>query len=327
MRMILDHFYLKLMNNCFAVTVGNLHYNGFTLGYVKYCPVGWESTWRDRFQHYGRLVETYSPVNVRTHTPWSMFIPQYGSTIPIIPDSLVTDIYDPRVRLQEIISKPNDQLEKNVANFVETISLNLGVESSLGVTGSILVKIHNEEVSDMDFVVYGLRESIDLIDFIENNPSVFEALGEHRLKDWCSRVNRATGLSCKESLKFYRRWRRGLYRGREYSLIYNDGVFREPVCNDNWFSLGWVEGYLELEGGLDALNYPSKSRVTSFRYIGGVEPRSDPNYVLSFEALYLPLLYEGGRCYVKGLLQVNEYSEYRILLGVIEVQTYLKMVD
>lgn len=326
MRGVLDHFYLKLRNGCFAVSVGNLHYQGFTVGYVKYCPTIKETSWSDGSRFYERLVKTYSPVHVRMHTPWFMYIPQYGSKTPVLPDSEVLEVFDPRLRLEEIVSNVNDAIERDVVEFIESASLNTGIYSSIGVTGSVLVKIHNYVFSDMDFVVYDWRSSLELIDFIESNPCLFNPLSETKIREWCSRVGLTTGLTCRESIKFYRRWRRGLFKGREYSLIYNDGLYRDLSYGDNWCSLGSVEGYLELDGGLDALNYPSRGVIDKFSYVNGVEPGSDPDYVLSFEALYVPLLYEGGRCYVKGLLQVNEYGQYRILVGVVEDKTFMRAV-
>lgn len=171
---ILDHFYLLLKNYCYAVVVGNMHSNSFLIGYVKYC-LGKNSIWRDNLGYYDRIVNYYSPRKVYDSTPWKTYIPCYDSIIPVIPRSKIIKIFNPINRLNEIISMPKDQLEQLTANLSSILYSSIH-RYALGVTGSLLIKIHNPVISDIDMIVYGWRESLNIIEFINENKDVSPVL-------------------------------------------------------------------------------------------------------------------------------------------------------
>jgi len=323
---VLDHYIVKLVNGCLGVVVGNMHSHSHLIGYVKYCISDGESIWRDRFHRYRRLVNIYSADKVYDATPWEVYTPCYDQTIPAIPWSKVVSIHDPLERLISIIRSPKDMLEYKVAKLVENI-FSSGSFRNIGITGSILAGIHSVEYSDIDLVIYDWRDSVNIIEYIVENPSIFRGFEGDSLRSWGYRVASSTGLSLEDVLKFYRRWRRGFFDDREYSLIYNDGVYRELDNCIRWRSLGVYEAYVELAGGLDALNYPSTGLVEKTVYARGVEPRGDPLFIVSFEALYTPALYEGGRFYVRGLLQHNiDRDLYRLIVGVREAKSFIRYV-
>lgn len=322
---VLDHYYLYLKNNCYAVVVGNTHSNNFIVGYVKYCVSNRETIWCSKHYCYDRYVKYYDRSEIYNYTPWRILSPCYGSEIPIIPLSTVSEIHDPRLRTREILTRTRDELEKTALNLLLDLGSNTDL-NNIGLTGTLLVGIHNVKYSDIDIVVYGLRESIDTIEFINENPSVFKNPGNDWLREWCIRVSKATGVDPFTVSKLYRRWRRGLYQNREYSVIYNDNVYKHIDNCEKWLSIGVSEGLVELEGSTSALNYPSTGVISRFKHTGGLKPGSDPEYILSFEALYTPLFYEGGRGYVRAILQYNPLKDTnRLLVGVHEEKTYIKI--
>lgn len=322
---ILDHYYLRLCNNCYAVVVGNRHYSSLVIGYVKYCPTNKNTIWRDGFQYYERLVKQYTPSIVYSSTPWRIHAPFYGSTVPCIPASTITGVLDPVKRLQEIISSPRDQLETLAARFSEDLLIH---SSTIGVTGSILAGIHNPRVSDIDLVVYGWRESVKLIEAFTEGSAGAKPFTGGRLKEWCRRNSRATGLPEKIVCRYYRVWRRGLFEEREYSIIYINDRYYAMENSPRWRSIGPVVIEAHLSGGLEGLNYPSWTRVDEYRVLTGVMPKSDIIGVLSFEALYIPILYEGGKARINGLLQVNpDTEEYRVIVGVVEHRGSIALMD
>jgi len=321
--LILDHYMLELADGCLAVVVGNTHASCYAVGYVKYCPASDTTIWCGRGVCYERVVKYYELREVYGYTPWRALVPCYGSTLPVIPYSAVKRVYDPLERAGELLSQVSDPLEKTALDMVEEILR--GTSTLPGITGSLLPRIHSVEYSDVDLAVYGLRESAGVVEFIAENKSVFREFTGDKLREWCRRVAAATGLSVGDVEKLYRNWRRGLYGNREYSVVYNDKRASSVETEPAWQPLGVVEARVEFLGGLSGLNYPSASRVGSYRVLGGVNPGGDPEYVLSFEALYTPLLYEGGWGVVRGLLQKSLIGEkYRILVGVREDVTWIK---
>jgi hypothetical protein len=228
------------------------------------------------------------------------------------------------MRTLELHSRIQDTLEEIALEFTHEVESNTSVLP--GITGSLLPGIHNPSISDLDFIVYGAKNSLDVIEFISENRDVFQEFKSERLAKWSRDVAIITGLSPREVVKFYRNWRRGVFRGKEYSVIYNNGVRGEIFTLPAYKTLGRVKLVVEIRGGLEALNYPSLSEVLSYKLLeAGIINPFDIGEILSFEALYIPGLFEGGLFEVNGLLQCNYIDEScRIVVGVHEVETNMK---
>jgi predicted nucleotidyltransferase len=325
---LLDHYYVRLRNNCLGVIVGNMHSLSYYIGYVKYC-LSRNGLWRNSLGSYERVLKKYSARDVYMVTSWRTYIPCYDSIIPIIPSSMISKVYDPLSRSMEIITSPKDQLEETTAELLYLLSRDLG-ELSIGITGSLLPGIHNPRISDIDLVVYGWRSSLNVIEYIIENKDLFPGFPSGVFEDWIRRNASATGLSFNDVRTLYRRWRRGVFRDKMYSIIFNDGVFRSIDNCDKWRSIGYVVLSADLSGGLEALNYPSKSLLENYRILKTNTPniRSEIKYVLSFEALYIGQLFDGGRVVINGLLQYNDLEDYyRVVVGVREYNGYIKPIS
>lgn len=80
-----------------------------------------------------------------------------GSTLQAVPLEMVERAYHPAKRLAEIYEGPKDPLEEKALELSEFLS---GIpREKKGVTGSLLVGLHDPLTSDIDFVVYGLAEN------------------------------------------------------------------------------------------------------------------------------------------------------------------------
>lgn len=321
-----DHYYLKLRNRCYAVVVGCMHSYSLVVGYVKYCPSSNKTLWCESSGCYERVVREYHASIVRSSTPWMSYSPCYDSVIPVIPVSEIVKIYNPLDRVKEVMSKPRDPLEIHALELIKELLLITGIRE-IGITGSILVGIHNPRYSDIDLIVYGFRDAVKVVEAITENPDLFRTFNDARLREWVLRVSRVTGLPLHVPAKLYRAWRRGLYRDREYSIAYSSDIEKSLDNCSSWKTLGVLGARVLLEPTVYALDYPSRGYIAKWIYEKGVEPRGDPSYILSFESLYTPLFYEGGWARVKGLLQHNPLTgEYRILVGVYEEKTYVEPV-
>lgn len=320
---VLDHYYVELNNGCLGVVVGNTHFTGFIIGYIKYCPTNKETIWKKENVYYERIVKIYSPQSVRVSTPTQTYIHCYDSYVPVIYNAEVSKIYDPVVRTRKIEYRVRDELEERVLGIIYFL-LHSGVEDGIGVTGSILPGIHNPRHSDIDLVVYGWKNSMDVIEYIEENKSLFKPFRGERLKRWIESNSTATGLPGKSVLKLYRNWRRGIFDGVEYSIIYNDGIYRIGEECTAWKTIGSIVIEAHVGGGLEALNYPSIGRIEEWKHVEGMIPKSDVVEVVSFNALFTSFLYDGGRGLIKGLLQHDPLRDvYRVLVGGIESPGYI----
>ena len=322
---LLDHYYVELGDGSLAVITGNAHFCYGFIGYVKYTPTSRATLWSRNGVFYERVVKKYTPREVHEHAERRIYVPYFDFAVPYIPLHAIKRIYDPLERARELYSRIRDPLEALTLELISVISVNTGVLA--GVTGSLLPSIHNAELSDIDLVVYGARESVKIVEFIESNKSVFKPFTGSKLRVWSENVAATTGLPPREVIKFYRNWRRGVYANREYSIIYNDGVYRELALLPSFKTLGAVHLLVEVAGGLEALNYPSTSRVINYRvlYSEAQTIPFDVTSITSYEALYTPGLYEGGFFEVRGVLQCsNKLGECRVLAGVLEERSFMR---
>ena len=324
---ILDHYYLELRDGSLAVVTGNWHTGYCVIGYVKYIPASKPSIWSRNNVFYERLVKQYNAELVHKYTTWKIYIPFFDSPIPCIPIQEIRIILNPLRRTMELLSRIKDNLEKRALDVILDIDNNVNV--LLGITGSILPGIHSVEYSDMDFIIYGLHNSEKTIEYIRENIETYKSFTGERLENWIKNTALSTRLSKKDVLRFYRNWRRGIYQDREYSFIYNNGIYGDILLMPGYKNMGVVKAVLEVNGGLEALNYPSKSLVSRYKIIESqFDIPYDIDHVLSYEALYVTGLYEGGLFEVKGLLQCSSSVEScRIILGVVEYRGYMKYYE
>jgi predicted nucleotidyltransferase len=78
-----------------------------------------------------------------------------NARLQCVPHDNVRIVYHPIDRLGKILSKPRDELEDKAKKIAEL--LDFLPDDKTGVTGSLLVGLHNPGSSDIDFVVYGLK--------------------------------------------------------------------------------------------------------------------------------------------------------------------------
>lgn len=322
----LDHYYIELTDGSLAVVVGNWHLPCCIIGYMKYSPTISKTFWSGQFSFYERLVKEYRPEHVYRHTQWSIFVPFFGTRVPFIPLSRVLRVHNPIRRAEELHNRVKDGLEKTALAMISHIEESTGVTP--GITGSLLPSIHNVECSDVDLVVYGTRNSIEVVELFENARSIFKPLSGEALSNWASQVASVVNLAKREVLKYYRNWRRGVFEGKMYSVTYNDGVFRCLSTMPRFETMGVIRVLARVPGGSEALNYPSVGAVESYRVLSGVNPVYDITRVMSYEALYMTGLYEGGLFEIEGLLQCSgEEGSCRLLLGSLEYRGTMKWLD
>lgn len=323
---VLDHFYLRLRNDCLFVTVGNIHTDFFTVGFVKYCPGTISSLWSDSIASYNRIVKWYEIKEVYDSTPWRIHVPFYGTEVPVVGDHLVKKIYDPLVRASELKYRTSDSLEVIAVSVISELEAGTSLINKIGVTGSLLPRIHHPDVSDIDLVVYSSKASADIVEYVSANPGVFKPLPDAARREWARRVAEKIGLSMRQVEYFYRNWRRGLFQGREYSIIYSNGVYRDAFTMPSYKNIGPITIRAYVSGSITALNYPSISKIEKYSLTKGANVPMDIDEVVSFEAVFMPALLEGGEYIISGLLQCSSES-CRVLIGGREAGGYIAPIN
>jgi predicted nucleotidyltransferase len=224
MRLFRDRDYVETVEGLFFTVVGNVHPPGRVIAYLKYVPSpdgkwGRERRFRRALPYYTvpMLLDTISYLK-QNHPQYVAFFEELGIEMSAVPLSMVSRHYRPEERLQEMARGPRDELEDAALELAEAIADEAGIPiDDLGVTGSILVKIH-QPFSDIDLVVYGresaLRAREALRELYRDPRRGIEALPRQRLEDLLERRQRLFCLSKSDAeVVCARKWNRGPLQG------------------------------------------------------------------------------------------------------------------
>ncbi|MFQ5891661.1 MAG: hypothetical protein ACE5HW_02570, partial [Candidatus Methanofastidiosia archaeon] len=225
MRKPKDRDFLQTKENLYFCLAGYLHPRNSYTAYLKYSPTS-HGKWRNKdhflrrelpFYHVSKVEKTLEFLK-KNHPKYVRFCPVRDIEISMISKKDVREYFYPERRLCEIFSKQTDVLEREVFKFCELILEESGVSlENLGVTGSILLKIHNSKFSDMDILCYGEKNYQRVMKFLTESPIVERPM--ERRKAWIERRMKNFFLSRREAIFLAsKRLNYGFYEGRYFSL-------------------------------------------------------------------------------------------------------------
>ena len=167
-----DRDFIQTVDEHVFCVVGYLHPpDGYT-AYLKYVPSP-DGKWGKDGQRYSRTLSFYHVSQVEiTYRYLKEGYPQYLYYCPVrntttswVPKSHVKEYYHPMEKLHEIRTRgANDPLEQKLTDLSTLLEEKVGINGSLGVTGSILTRTHNPSFSDIDLTVYGYGASSRLME-------------------------------------------------------------------------------------------------------------------------------------------------------------------
>ena len=329
-RPFLDHDQIEDLWGNIYVVIGNIHPPNAVVAYLKYVPTTMPTNWRRGNVFYRRIVRKYGVKNVKDSIRASQYVvkdPVLGSEVPVIKRDHIYRVYLPELRLREIIRRAKDKLEIKVIKFVELLREHTGVcTSNLGINGSILPGIHNPDISDIDMLVYGCKESIDVVEGLATT------LGRRTDAAFMRKLERESkiyGIPKEILYKIQPPYRHIRIDGTEVNILFVNSV-SERYGSHIYRPIALVEAKLILRGReCSALFYPSKAsieKVVDLNVTGSnkVVKRDLVRYVISYENIFSYLLYIGGEVLVKGVLEeITPDGYYIILVGAYENPGYI----
>jgi len=338
-RLVKDRDYLETKEGLFFCVVGYLHPPNKYTAYLKYMP-STEGIWRRGGVKYSRLIKRYHVLQVKeSFKLLKKSYPQYLHYCPVrkirmsmVPVEYIKKHYIPEERLNEIMtSGGRDVLEKEVKSLVEWIVRETGIDVKyIGVTGSILLKIHNPKFSDIDLVIYGLENVKRVKELMKKSHldprSPVRPFEEERMKEWCLEHAGDVKVNPKELLRIVRRrWNYGLYKGKRYFSIHairKDSEIREKYGDRLYEPKGEVEGIATISDSSESVFLPAIYKVEDVIIRRG-ERVDDILEIVSYEGMFSDVFYEGERVKFKGKLErvvdVHGYEYHRVLIGSTQV--------
>ena len=265
--------------------------------------------WKRRNIHYCRLVREYSQHSILVGKKL-VEDPRFNTYVPALPIDDVIKIYDPFIRLKEIVAHPRDSLEDDAVTFLNEISEHVGLEPDLwGLTGSLLAGIHHPMYSDIDFIVAGGNYSEAVYKYLRNTSFP-------KIVNWKNILPRYSIAPPLLKILSKRRTRFLWKPGRIISVTFIDGDISHPkkcLSENGALSLEYnrfiLDKIVDFEGRINiesangnSLTYPPCAYSKDY-------------IVLSFDHVLSPILSEEGCIYVKGQLARTVDGFEVILLG------------
>lgn len=330
-----DRDFIKTRNNLIFCVVGYVHPKDRVLAYLKYTPSS-DGPWGGKDQKYSRSMSHYSASEVQKNINWLKenypkyvaYLNELGFEMSSIPKDEISKHYVPSERLEEILSSgPTDTLEESVETLVSLISQTSGVPiQNFGVTGSILLKIHNTSFSDLDISVYGRMNSEKVKAAVErlfkDPKSVTNKLQGNHLEKWCREKAETYPISQSESRRFYsRRWNYGIFNDTYFSVhpTRSDNEVIEEYGDESYRGLGIISVEASISRVIENLYNPYRYKVEDVKNKNG-EAIPAVDEIISFEGFYGGIPENGERVIAKGKLEevidkLSQVKKHRLVIG------------
>jgi len=232
MRRFRDRDFLQTKEGFFFCVVGPLHPPDRIISYLKYVPSKF-GVWGKGEKRFKRVMRSYTIPNLletfslleRNYPHYLFHSSFYKITLTAVPQKHIAEHFKPEEKLAQLQQASRlDSLQKKLTRFTSFLAETSNVPHDFfGVTGSILLDIHQPEFSDMDITVYGLRNSLAVKNALIENYALLSSsvkrLEGKALKAWCARKAQRYPLTPDEALKIYeRKWNLGIFEDTLFSV-------------------------------------------------------------------------------------------------------------
>ncbi len=337
-----DRDFLETEEGLLFCVVGYLHPPDRYTAYLKYSPAA-EGRWHRSGQAYHRNLAYYHAHQVgqtldflEAHYPdYVQYCPVRNMRFSFVPHERVRTYYRPEERLAEIVRAPRDPLEEEVAHLAQAIHDAAGVAlEQLGVTGSILLGIHDPSFSDIDLIVYGAENARRLRAALAADaiPDLYPLDGAF-VERWCQETAPRHHLTLQDARWLSaRRWNYRLYGPqRRYLSLHptrSDAEIREAYGEHTYRDIGAARLQGVISDADEAIFLPAVYRLEQARILEG--PQVPVREVCSYEGLFCQAADVGQTVEAQGKLEeVDGGSWYRLVIGSSHRAgaEYLRVVD
>lgn len=317
-----DFIYTK--DNLFFATTTYLHPNDRILSFLRYIPDpngdrtlnGSRYSKVDSEQAYNFLNDGF--------TEYLFDCKVTGVEMMGVPVKKVKEILSPSKRLKEIINHPRpDELLLKVIKVSDIFREEAGIgQKHLGISGSVLPGLYNQHVSDIDFVVYGLKNHQKAMKTFEslkndNNSPLKPITDDYWARLYVKRIKDST-LSYDE-FKWYekRKNNRGVVDGTLFDILATrkwdeiQGKYGEETYEPH----GTAQLEATVSDALAAFDNPAVYQVEDVNIIEG--PNVPIKEVASYTHTYSGQARDGETIIAQGKLEkvTGRTTYYRLIVG------------
>ncbi len=328
MRSFRDRDFLLTKDNFLFCVIGHIHPKDRVIAYRKYVPsikgvLEKDIKYRRTMPSYSLKEYDENLKELKIYYPKYLFRSRIFDTIlQAVPHGLILKHYKPEERLKQILkSKYVDSLELKVKELTNYLSKESNIPINLfGVTGSVLLKIHNPEFSDIDLTVYGKEQARKMKDLVIKGLDRIEDIPLNTLKNLCKKKAKSRNLDYLMVKYLYsKRWNYKFFEGKLFSLhpIKVEKEFDEYYGQRIYRFLGFSKLKALIEEDIDSLFLPHKYSIKPLNFLEGKE------YPLKELCLYdgfYAVFQEGEKVLCSGKVEevfdrVKKERYYRMVIG------------
>ncbi len=348
MRSFRDRDFLQTSEGFFFCVVGPLHPPERVISYIKYVPSE-SGIWGTNGKRFSRILPKYTIPNlletfkfIKQNFPYYLYnSPVDNITITAVPHESIKEHFKPETKLDQLRKTSElDSLQKKLIQFIKLLSeISRVSESSFGVTGSLLLDIHQPTFSDLDIIIYGVKDCWKLKETLAKNldsVTPFKRLEGKALEEWCIKKSMDYPLTLKEASKLYeRKWNLGFFEGTWVSIhpVKLEKEIKEKYGDKSYIPYGQVTIEAVVKENVNSIFLPATYQIEDVKFLD-TQQVFDVTEVVSYEGLYDSLAENNEKIQVKGKLEkINEKRtnqlRYRVLVGSTEGKgkEYIKVVE
>jgi len=335
--LIRDHDFLETWDSLIFCVVGDIHPPGRIFSYLKYVPG--TGPWRRCGRSFSRIFSDYSMNEFkkmldylkRVNPEFVRYDPVIGAEMSSVPIEFIKKHYSCLEGLRELLKRgPRDRLERLTIALIRELCDHGDLhEDDLGITGSILLRIHHER-SDIDLIVYGRREFWKAVEILGELGYLGVGSREQALRDMLRRYP----IASSDASKLVDRIRyRGVYRGVKFSIhgVRKSEEISEKYSDKIYRRIGLARAILEVDDASDSCFNPAIYKVHGSAEIGGREYHVEQ--LMCYDLTFSAMFEKGDRIEAYGKLEsvvdrVHGKKFYSLLIGSVEAagREYVRLI-
>ena len=325
MRRPKDRDFVETSEGFLFCLVGYLHPPDRYTAYLKYTPAE-GGRWARGTVHFRRELEYYHVRNIaktldflRTRHPrYISFDPVRNLSFSFVPREAVTFYYRPEERLQAILAAPADPLEKDVEALVSLLAGAGGPRpEAFGITGSILLRIHDPSFSDIDLLVYGREATVKVqaaVSLLKGG--AIEPVAPDRLSRWRAETAGRFGLAPDDVAHLEaRRWNYFQFHNRYVSIhpTRRDEEIQEAYGQHRYRAVGVATIEATVADAADSIFLPACYALADVTIREGAQRQIME--LVSYEGLFCQAADPGDRIVASGVIEQVDDGPCRLVVG------------
>ena len=166
--------FIYTIDDLFLATTSYLHPEDRIISFLRYIPDS-QGERSKNGSRYSKVDTQQAYQFIKEKYPEYLFDSGVtGEKMMGVPLDKVSEILRPENRLQEIIANPDNELLEKVVKVSDFFHQEASIDYKyMGVSGSILPGLYDPQVSDIDFVIFGLenhRNAVETFSQLKNEP-------------------------------------------------------------------------------------------------------------------------------------------------------------